>query len=142
MTKHRRSSTSSSQSTGYSKRSPLPKKFTFRCRYSEHAISIDGGAAGVVGKHFFRANGLFDPNVTGAGHQPLGFDQLMLMYNHFTVIGSKIRVTFTNTDPNASQICGISLTDDATTSINPEVYIENGDTTWLTLQLKLGGSKS
>jgi len=40
----------------------------------------------------FRANSLYDPNYTGGGHQPNGFDQLIAAYNHFTVISSKIRV--------------------------------------------------
>ena len=36
-----------------------------------------------------------DPNHTGVGHQPLYFDQLMTIYNHYIVIGAKITVKFT-----------------------------------------------
>jgi hypothetical protein len=37
---------------------------------------------------------MFDPNFTGTGHQPLGFDQWVgTIYDHFTVVGSKIKVT-------------------------------------------------
>lgn len=49
-------------------------------------------AAGVCGVHTFRANDLYDPNLTGAGHQPRGFDQLMTLYNKFKVHASKITV--------------------------------------------------
>lgn len=41
----------------------------------------------------FRANSLFDPNLTGTGHQPMGFDQLALKYDHYQVLGSVIRIT-------------------------------------------------
>lgn len=41
----------------------------------------------------FRANGIFDPDYTGAGHQPLGHDQWNTFYNHYLVVGSKISVT-------------------------------------------------
>jgi hypothetical protein len=42
--------------------------------------------------HIFSANGMFDPDITGTGHQPYGFDQYMLQYNHYTVIGAKCNV--------------------------------------------------
>lgn len=47
-----------------------------------------------ISNYTFRANDLYDPDYTSTGHQPLGFDQLMLQYEHFTVIGAKIHVTF------------------------------------------------
>lgn len=52
--------------------------------------------------HVFSANGMYDPDVTGTGHQPYGFDQYMAQYDHYTVIGSKCTVWTENpnqTDP-------------------------------------------
>jgi len=40
----------------------------------------------------FRANSLYDPDYTGGGHQPNGFDQLIAAYNHFTVLRARLRV--------------------------------------------------
>jgi len=65
----------------------------------------------------FAANGLFDPNIQVGGHQPLGFDQWALYYNHYVVLGSKITVRFilnnavqaTNYTPI---LCGVKLQDD------------------------------
>lgn len=68
----------------------LPKSHTARLRYCEE-FTIDSGITLPV-SYVFRANDLYDPNYSGTGHQPSGFDQLMQWYNHFTVIASKIKV--------------------------------------------------
>jgi len=65
-------------------------------RYSEQ-FTIDASAVDVPGSYIFMANGLYDPNVTGTGHQPRGFDQLMAMYKHYEVMESLIEVWV---DPN------------------------------------------
>lgn len=44
----------------------------------------------------YSANGMFDPNLSASGHQPLGFDQWMAFYNHYTVIASKLTVVLDN----------------------------------------------
>jgi len=68
----------------------VPKTYVAKLRYVEEITLNSGLAAYAV--HRFHANSLFDPDLTGGGHQPYGFDTLMSMYNHFTVIGSKITV--------------------------------------------------
>lgn len=40
----------------------------------------------------FRLNSCYDPNYTGVGHQPRGFDQWMNIYNNYTVIGARVKV--------------------------------------------------
>lgn len=42
----------------------------------------------------FRANDLFDPLANTGGHQPRGFDNLMALYENFTVTSSKISVNW------------------------------------------------
>jgi hypothetical protein len=41
----------------------------------------------------FSLNSLFDPNTTGTGHQPRGFDQIKTLYNRYRVYGVSYRVT-------------------------------------------------
>lgn len=67
---------------------PTTKKI--RLRYAT-TVSLNPGAGQVV-KHQFGANNMFDPDYTGGGHQPRGFDQWMLNYHHYTVVGSKITI--------------------------------------------------
>lgn len=48
---------------------------------------------GALGTYLYRANGLDDPDVTGAGAQPEGFDEWMAMYDRYRVVSSKIKIT-------------------------------------------------
>lgn len=96
----------SNQNTGLSIRSmPLFGQRTRRViQYADNFISITSGA-GTAGGYVFSANGAYDPNITGTGHQPMGFDQMMLFYNHYVVTRSRIRVQFaatTTAQPNVA----------------------------------------
>jgi hypothetical protein len=46
--------------------------------------------------HTFRAASIFDPDLTGSGHQPLGHDQWAQLYQRYRVLGCKMKVTFIN----------------------------------------------
>lgn len=46
----------------------------------------------------YRISSLYDPDFTGTGHQPRGFDQLAQMYENYKVHACKIDVTFTTKD--------------------------------------------
>lgn len=84
------------------------------------------GVAGAVSNYYFSANGLFDPNITGTGHQPMGFDQMMLMYNQYTVVSSKISCTIYNTTASVAVRAGVYLAPDTTSITDPSRLIENG----------------
>jgi len=84
------------------------------------------GTAGAVSNYFFTANGLFDPNITGTGHQPMGFDQLMLLYEQYTVINSKITAHIYDTTSSVAVRTGIYLSPDTTALSDPLQIMENG----------------
>lgn len=79
------------------------------------AVNIDPGIA-AVGNHVFRANSIFDPDLTATGHQPLGHDEWAMFYNHYTVQSSKIKVEYVHNDVVAigGAFIGLYLSDDAT----------------------------
>lgn len=54
-----------------------------RLRYSTN-IAL-ASTAGAVSSYVFAVNGLFDPDITGTGHQPMGFDEMMIYFNHYVV---------------------------------------------------------
>jgi len=108
-------------------RTPLfPPRFRKKLVYCEVGLSVTG-AAGIAGNYFFAANGCYDPNITGVGHQPMGFDQMMLMYEHYTVVASKISLTVNNgSGAGITSDFGIFLAPDTTVLTNPSLILENG----------------
>lgn len=78
----------------YIPRSPAlaPNSIFVRLNYATTYIA---GSA-VIFDRTFAGNGLFDPDVTGTGHQPLGFDQWMGIYDRYRVHASSIRVQAIN----------------------------------------------
>lgn len=105
-------------------KAPMPNRFATKLRYVGSAQL--NPAVGLPAVHVVNAIGCFDPDVTAAGHQPRGFDQLMTMYDHYTVIGSKITVDFCNTANSAGEAStiGIAVKDTATAYTDANNYLE------------------
>lgn len=96
-------------------------------RYGE-AVSISSAAvAGSVGTYVFSANGLYDPNLTGIGHQPRGYDQLMSMYDHYTVLSATIKVRFMNISSSTQPLVAISVRDSSNVPGTSTDVIEYGN---------------
>lgn len=78
--------------------------------------------------YVWTANGCYDPNVTSAilGHQPMGFDQMMLWYEHYTVTGCTVQVNITNTSAVGCYVALMVSPDIAQVS-DIETLNENGN---------------
>lgn len=70
---------------------PYAKSQVVSLHYTD-LINVDAGASGVIGDYVFSCNGLFDPDSTGGGHQPYGFDQIAAQYGKYVVKSSRIKV--------------------------------------------------
>jgi len=88
---------------------PMPQSMICTHKYSD-IVNINP-AIGSVGVHTFAANGLYDPNITGGGHQPVGFDQFTAFYNHYEVLGAKIQFTIHPSQESGGFNFGIKLDD-------------------------------
>ncbi len=110
-------------------RFPFGKRKMASLRYNTF-ITVNPLAGGAVNEHFFTANGLFDPDISGTGHQPLGFDQLMAIYDHFVVIGARISCWVTSIDTTYPQLVSLSVNDDTTGFTSITNVIENGTCKW------------
>lgn len=112
------------QPTISSQPSVFKDKLHVKLNYYDQA-SITTGIAS-AGSYVFAANGLFDPDITSTGHQPMGFDQLMLMYNHYTVLSSKITVWARNNSATEHVQFAVATYAEATTLTVPGRIVENG----------------
>lgn len=74
--------------------------------------------AGAITSQLFSGNGLYDPDVSGTGSQPEGFDQMMALYGRYRVYSSKIKVDFINVGStnatSAFEICIVPVPGNAT----------------------------
>jgi len=95
-----------------------------RLQYFE-AINVTGSASSLVSQ-VFTGNGAYDPNITGTGHQPMGFDQMMVFFNHYTVLASRIRVVFQNNSAFTTHV-GLMVSGSSAVDTNYQVNVENGE---------------
>jgi hypothetical protein len=64
--------------------------------YSE-MLTLTSGAVGTFGtERVYRLNSLYDPDFTGAGHQPYAYDQLSAIYAKYKVHAVTIDLTITD----------------------------------------------
>lgn len=70
----------------------FPQSMKTRLRYTERFEFTPTSTS--VQQQRFMGNGIYDPNVTGTGHQPRGFDEFMNVYQKFTVVASQCTVQF------------------------------------------------
>lgn len=91
------------------------KTTVMRFRYVANPTLNPG--IGSVAYHRFRANGCFDPNFEVGGHQPYGWDQMVVYYNHYVVLGSKctVRMSPSGTSNDSFLMGGILLKADSAT---------------------------
>lgn len=78
---------------------PFPYSTTAILRYSSTQL-FDATTTGTV-SHVYSATSIFDPDVSGAGHQPYGRDTYALIYAQYRVKKAIITVTSASTGANA-----------------------------------------
>lgn len=99
-------------------------------RYVED-VTLPGNTAGLTDYYSFLLNSAYDPNYTGAGHQPLFFDEMAAKYTAYTVISAIIKVTFS---PTANQFAthAIQIVYGDTDPDSDRELFQEGRTKWVT----------
>lgn len=127
-----------SQKPGY-KGHPFGEKFYTKLRYNEAHRFAAQGNLNFATSYKYRLNGIYDPNFTGIGHQPMGYDELSSIYKKATVVGARITVAFI-TDSTEPCVCGIRVIEGTEAAIvDKKKAIENGDSKWRYMNTNDGG---
>jgi len=94
-----------------------------------HRLFLQGGITTSTTLQAYRisVNGLFNPDFTGgSGAQPMFFDQLTPIYNHYRVLGSRIRWQIVNLiNNNMATRIGVYLNDDTSAVPSGQAAIEH-----------------
>jgi len=90
----------------------FPNSIITKLRYVDN-ITLTG-TLGARALNVFAANGIFDPDISGTGHQPMYHDNYFNLYDQYVVLGSKITVTFSPTSSTVPAVVGIMGNDDST----------------------------
>lgn len=97
------------------------------CIYSQYGGSLGPSLAGVTSSLVYSLNGLYDPDVSGLGQQPTGFDQYMSLYEFYTVTRGTVEVEFLNADESFAALVGANIAPTDGTSPNANTYIRNSN---------------
>lgn len=108
--------------------------------YYEKGFSIGGGAVGTANTQLINLGSLFDPDTSGVGHQPLGFDQFAAIYEQYVVLVVKFEVVVANFSNAQVVTAGVTISDSNVTQTDPRVLVENGGTDWRTLGFNGGNT--
>lgn len=75
---------------------PIPSRYICKTKYADSVLT------NASGQYVMNLNSLFDPDRTGFGHQPYGYDNLSLLYNRYRVIscGWRANVCLSSTAPS------------------------------------------
>lgn len=99
-----------------------------------YADKFSINSSGATNYYQFVCNGIFDPNYSGTGHQPLLHDQCALFYSQYVVEKAHIRVSLWSQDSstNYQSVVGVFVNDNTTLETGTSVgtLIEQDRGSW------------
>lgn len=79
---------------------PIPDVYSTKLKFAQ--VNSNVGSLSLA--QIYAGNGIFDPDITGVGLQPKGYDELSILYKRYRVKGSRITVNICNNQTTAMQI--------------------------------------
>lgn len=90
----------------------IPSRVLFKQKY--HSIISFASVSGSFTYHQFRLNSIYDSDLTGIGHEPMYRDQINVLFQHYVVLATKVKIRFTTDNDNDIAVC-VRATKDSTT---------------------------
>lgn len=116
-------------------RNPFPNRAIVKLKYCE---GFNQNPSGVLrGRHLYSCNKLYDPNTTGIGHQPLGYDQYAQLYDMYWVKQAWIKVSWAapnneGASSHDSVVCALGMnSDNLADARSNAAFLEDQNTTQL-----------
>lgn len=101
-------------------RGPVAPKTLVKLKYVEDVVS-----PGTTIDHIWNLNSLFDPNRTGTGHQPYGFDTYATLYNRYRVYRVDYTIRFAVIVVNSSYKAIVVANNDTSTFTSDSLMAES-----------------
>lgn len=118
----------------------FPNTIITKIRYCDH-VQLTSNLGAMTG-YVFAANGIFDPDISSTGHQPMFRDNYAALYDYYVVIGAKITVRMTNINADNTVVWGINGDDDSSGSATLTTKMEQNNSVWNMLAPKGGKDSS
>lgn len=90
----------------------IPNRMVTKLAYTENLNMVEGVTGFIYAS--YRANSIFDPNATAAGHQPLGHDQWAAFYGNYRVLRCAIKVEMVQNQSTGNVHIGITPSESLT----------------------------
>lgn len=95
----------------------FPSRILRKLNYDRSGLTI--GLGGLArGYYIFRGNSCYDPDYTGTGSQPYGWDELTLIYNRYKVVASQIEIIQTGEIADGEYM--LTIVPYKTNNLNPD----------------------
>lgn len=113
-------------------RTIIPYKVVRTLPYQTDVVIVPGANL-TPGHKVFTLNGLYDPDISGGGHQPRGFDQYCgledsnAFYRHYVVLGVKATVHFAMSSDAGIGRVGMQVRDSVNLPLKPTDYLESAN---------------
>lgn len=114
----------------------LSNKAIVKLRYVDNRILNSTAIA--LGRYVYSCNNCYDPDYSGTGHQPLGYDEWSQLYTYYKVLGAKITINAVN-GTGEPQIIHLLRQDDPAPTGGMTALMEQPYGKWVALAGSLGG---
>lgn len=113
--------------------SPFAQRYMCKMKYAE-IRTVAGPIGGGLVQYNWNLNSIFDPNLSGIGHQPYGYDQLADLYNRYRVYRVDYAISAYNTDgsTNYSVVAAVPANEALSGSLGVSEIMENPRAKYIT----------
>lgn len=113
--------------------SPFAQRYICKMKYAE-IRTVAGPIGGGLVQYNWNLNSIYDPNLSGIGHQPYGYDQLADLYNRYRVFRVDYAISAYNTDGsvNYSVIAALPANEALTGTLGVSEIMENPRAKYIT----------